>query len=251
VQPTLFHISSQVTMIRTIGAIGIWFAVILVCVDGLDYRTAAAMMGISIDGLKKHSRSGKLEAMGFWGTLVAARLERPLEELAALKDHADRTRSCADRGDGWQVGQVRGGPDDYEGVLSELMAETGHPVLGAYVLDSDSAHVVGFSPVAGRWATWLQLERAVRLEVEPPMRFDGRVPRVDERDPGYLRQLDEHRRRLLAVGSPAEQAAPNAIRWAREAGYSVPAEPVLDVMRGSETFVEDLFFRLLDALGVP
>lgn len=41
------------------------------------------------------------------------------------------------------------------------MAQGGHPVVAAVVLDSDGAQLIGYSPAAGRWGGWLMLDRII------------------------------------------------------------------------------------------
>jgi hypothetical protein len=73
---------------------------------------------------------------------------------------------------------------------------------------------------------------------------------VDEGE-DYQRRFREARDRLYQVGLPGNLAAPLAVQWAREAGYTPTAEAVEAVLNGGETFAEDLFLRLLDVLGLP
>jgi hypothetical protein len=72
---------------------------------------------------------------------------------------------------------------------------------------------------------------------------------VDEGE-DYQRQLREVRERLYQVGPPGHLAAPLAVRWANEAGYRPAVAAVEAVLNGYEAFAEDLFFELLDALGL-
>lgn len=46
-------------------------------------------------------------------------------------------------------------------------------------------------------------------------------------------------------------AAARAVAWAAEAGYEVAEEPLLDVLNADpDLLAENLFFRMLDRLGV-
>lgn len=173
--------------------------------------------------------------MGYWGTFIVARSGRPVMELEGLKASADQVAWQRTGGDGWQVVQIHRGPDGWdsqtlpagwERLLVSVMEQTGHPVLAAVVLDSDGAQLIGYSPKAGRWGGWLMLERIIS-------------------------HLDEIRDRLYEVGPPGHIAAPLALRWATEAGYKPTASAVEAALDGGEVFAEDLFFQLLDALGLP
>ncbi len=53
------------------------------------------------------------------------------------------------------------------------------------------------------------------------------------------------------VGPRGHIAAPLAVRWATEAGYTPTASAVEAVLDGREVFAEDLFFQLLEVLGLP
>jgi hypothetical protein len=74
------------------------------------------------------------------------------------------------------------------------------------------------------------------------------------------------RRTIAAFGLPAGEAAKWAVRWASEAGYVVPVAPVRQILATGRppgvsatlrlpwkrcAFAEDMFFALLDNLGVP
>src|SRR5262249_37314784 len=99
--------------------------------------------------------------MGFWGTYIVARADQELPELPALRPSAESVMWHG-RGPGaWQAVQVHRGPDGWEAAelsapweapLIARMEQAGHPVLAAVIMDSDGAQLVGYSPVAGRWA---------------------------------------------------------------------------------------------------
>lgn len=201
--------------------------------------------------------------MGFWGTFVVARSDRPLMRLDGLKAAAGQAVWQRGRGDGWQVVQIHRGPDgwdsatlpaDWERLLVSVMEQTGQPVLAAAVLDSDGAQLVGYSPGAGRWGGWLMLERIIgHLDPDAwPYVYQDEAGdmRLDEGE-DYQRRVREATDRLYQVGLPARLAAPFAVRWAREAGCTTTADAVAAVLDGGEVFVEDLFYRLLDVLGLP
>jgi hypothetical protein len=134
------------------------------------------------------------------------------------------------------------------------MEQTGHPVLAAVVLDSDGAQLIGYSPKAGRWGGWLMLERIIG-HIDPkawPYVYEdenGEIQSDEGED--YQRRFREARDRLYEVGPPGHLAAPLAVRWAAEAGDAPTAAAVEAVLNGGEVFAEDLFFQLLDVLGLP
>jgi hypothetical protein len=201
--------------------------------------------------------------VGYWGTFIVARSDQPVTELDGLKAAADQVAWQRTGGDGWQVVQIHRGPKgwdsrplpaDWERLLVFVMQQTGHPVLAAVVLDSDGAQLIGYSPHAGRWGGWLMLERII-AHLDPaalPYAYEdenGEI-QVDEGE-DYQRRLREARERLYQVGPPGHLAAPLAVRWANEAGYAPTAAAVEAVLNGGEVFAEDLFFQLLDVLGLP
>jgi hypothetical protein len=201
--------------------------------------------------------------VGFWGTFIVARSDRPVTELEALKAAADQVVWRRTGGDGWQVVQVHRGPDGYdsqtlpagwERLLVSVMEQTGHPVLAAVVLDSDGAQVIGYSPSAGRWGGWLMLGRIIG-HLDPaasPYAYEDEngEMQLDEGE-DYQRRLRAAEERLYEVGPPGHLAAPLAVRWATEAGFSPTVAAVEAVLDGGEVFAEDLFFQLLDVLGLP
>ena len=201
--------------------------------------------------------------MGYWGTFIVARSDQPMMALEGLKAAADQVAWQRTGGDGWQVVQIHRGPNgwdsrplpaDWERLLVAVMQQTGHPVLAAVVLDSDGAQLIGYSANAGRWGGWLMLERIIG-HLDPaamPYAYEdenGEI-QVDEGE-DYQRRLCEARERLYQVGPPGHLAAPLAVRWASEAGYAPTAAAVEAVLNGGEVFAEDLFFQLLDVLGLP
>lgn len=201
--------------------------------------------------------------MGFWGTFIVARSDRPVTELEGLKAAADQVAWQRTGGDGWQVVQVHRGPNGYdsqtlpagwERLLVSVMEQTGHPVLAAVVLDSDGAQLIGYSPNAGRWGGWLMLDRIIThldSTAWPDAYEDENGELQFDEGEDYQRRLREARERLSEVGGPGHVAAPLAVQWAIEAGYAPAAAAVEAVLDGGAVFAEDLFFQLLDVLGCP
>lgn len=205
--------------------------------------------------------------MGFWGTYIAARADQPLPELPALRSAAESVIWHGQGTDGWQVVRVRRGPDgwssselpgQWEVTLTSLMAQAGHPVLAAVVLDSDGAQLIGYSPVAGRWGGWLMLDRIIGHIVPDawPMIVSwdevNEQPRFKaEDDADYQRRYQAARDRMHAVGPPAPVATPLAVTWAAEAGLQPDPAEVQAALEAADVFCEDVFFALLAALGIP
>ena len=201
--------------------------------------------------------------MGFWGTYVVGCSDRPLMELEALTPSADRVRWQRRGGEGWQVVQIHRGPDGWdsaslpaawERVLISIVEQTGRPVLAAVVLDSDGAQLVDHSPKAGRWGGWLGLDRIIMhldSDAAPYAHEDENCEwQVDEGEE-YQHRIGEAKQRLYEVGPPAHLAAPLAVRWANEAGYTPTCSAVESAMDNDDVFVEDQFFRFLGAMGLP
>lgn len=194
--------------------------------------------------------------MGYWGTLITVRSEgRP---VLTNRNAELRVHDSAQRGDGWKVYSVPDNliTDDAGGVLPQLVKETDAPVLAAWVADSDYGQLTGLSSIHGQWQTWL----------------DAKTARIFERD--YLAMMgmskadaDRQAQQMIAgFGLPAAQAAKRAVQWATEAGYTVPVRPVRQILASRRppgiaaqlhlpwkryVCTEDMFFALLDRLGLP
>ncbi|GII29915.1 hypothetical protein [Planotetraspora mira] len=172
---------------------------------------------------------GKIALMGFWGVFVVARTEAPLIRLDALKSYDGRPHECARPLDGWQIWQldaVESLPDPPD-LAVNLAHETGGPALVGFVFDSDCMGVDAYSRSTGSWATCLD-----RQNMDAYYRLDGLA--VDD---CYL---------------SCEKSAEEAVKWAADAGYRVPAEPIAEVLRSrSDPFAEDLFFEFVQRLGIP
>ncbi|MCU1681920.1 MAG: hypothetical protein JWQ81_2659 [Amycolatopsis sp.] len=165
--------------------------------------------------------------MGFWGTFVTCRTDSALTDLRAIAmrseglDYQWRTKN------GWQVGQydrLELG-DDAPAMLADLAAETGHPTLCAFVLDSDAIQIDGFSE-NGHWRACLARESM--------------------RD--YCEDDDED---FDFVFLPPETAVKQAARWSDNAGYGPNLVGLRAVFSTEEAVsaAEDLFFELLEHLG--
>jgi hypothetical protein len=165
--------------------------------------------------------------MGYWGYYVVGRSERPLAELDALAVAPGMVlRTTAP--DGWQVWEYPSGEGEV-GSMNTLARETGAPALFGYVMDSDCVVVEAAAPESGAWTTCLA--RAAMAA-------------------GYLGESEDG----LTVDDyflEPSDAAERAVAWAAEAGHTVAAGPLLDVLTAdADPLAENLLFRFLDQLGV-
>jgi hypothetical protein len=227
--------------------------------------------------------------MGFHGTYIVTRADQPITELPALVPSASKIgwEGVIDwhghGADGWQAVKIRYGPEGWQeglepgggwnGMLRALMEQSGHPVIATTILDSDWGQLIGYSPEAGRWSSWIDLlcalghwddtvhrgdEGTIFWDEDGGMRVvdwdDGQkrvVELTDEQRERYTRRRDAALARFLAFGADAEGATPLAVAWAREAGLQPDPAAVLATLKGKEVFAEETFFNLLTALGVP
>ncbi|MFF4631786.1 hypothetical protein [Streptomyces griseorubiginosus] len=173
--------------------------------------------------------------MGYWGYFVVGRSERPLDGLDALAGVEGLVlRESAP--DGWQVWEYASGEGEV-GNMNSLARETGSPALFGYVMDSASVVVEAAGPESGGWTTCLARGAMARY-----------LGADDSDDSG-----DSHRDRLALDDYFLEpgDAAARAVAWAAEAGHVVAEEPLLDVLTSEpDPLAENLFFRMLDRLGV-
>ena len=164
--------------------------------------------------------------MGFWGYFVVGRGERPLAELDALAGAEGMVLRESAPG-GWQVWEYANAEGDV-GTMNALALETGSPALFGYVMDSASVVLEAAGPSSGAWTTCLA--RAAMAAY------------VEGGEAGLT--LEDY---FLEPGD----AAARAVAWAAEAGHDVAEEPLLDVLLSApDPLAENLFFRMLDRLGV-
>jgi hypothetical protein len=202
--------------------------------------------------------------VGFWGSFLVARSDRPLPALGGVRDLADRILWHGTGRDGWQVVQLHRAPESWrppmtgadgrEHLLESVLAQTGQPVLAAVVLASDGAQLIGYSPRGGRWSGWLKLEVLVDYLGSPytdHLDVDDDEELPEDLDEFWRSRYREACRPLYALAPPGTLAAPRAVAWAVEAGYAPSVAAVRAVLDGGEAFAEDQFFTLLAALGLP
>lgn len=137
------------------------------------------------------------------------------------------------------------------------MAATGAPALLANVFESDVMQLAGYD---GRehGEVWLdaesgvepylilRLRRAAFAAGERTNRFDygWTVPYPED----WAQQL-ERAAEELRLARPGQALA--AVRWARSAGYDVPAAPIEELFgRKRDPFVEDMLVDLAGLFGI-
>lgn len=99
--------------------------------------------------------------MGFWGSLVAARTDQPLEGMLEQAGLGDDFLDSSELGDGWQLGRVGGIPADLTAAVIYLAVTTEAPVVAAVVLDSDCGPVASATASGDRWQGTLGKTNAV------------------------------------------------------------------------------------------
>ena len=151
--------------------------------------------------------------MGYTGQILVARSSRPLSELAAV--NAEVLYESTYNGD-WRSAQLDG---DQPGAVVALIAETGAPVVSAYIVDSDLADVEASSPAGVAWHVYLHEDTA------------------------------------LSYGAPAlphtaDEVVELARAWSAEAGLTFDPVALREALEVHNTFAEETLHELLDGLGV-
>ncbi|GAA0656010.1 hypothetical protein GCM10009535_38640 [Streptomyces thermocarboxydovorans] len=165
--------------------------------------------------------------MGFWGYFVVGRAERPLAGLDALAGAAQGMTLRTSAPGGWQVWEYPSAGGDI-GNMNDLARETGAPALFGYVMDSDCVVVEAAAPGSGAWTTCLARTAMAR--------YLGGGEEELTVDDYFLEPRDAARR---------------AVGWAAEAGHTASADDLVEVLSADpDPVAENLFFRLLDRLGV-
>jgi hypothetical protein len=189
--------------------------------------------------------------MGYWGDFVLVRSVRPLAELSPFlarpgcSDEDDDCLSlCETRPGGWQTAQVCHylPGDDYQWWLSNLVAATGSPAMIATVVDSGICQVRALAPSGAAWETFLDPRSAALPEFLEYYLADG------DSEGGTGAGEDAARRLLDTVPGTADQVA----GWAAEAGMRADTSVLRSILvREADPFVEDIFFALINACGLP
>ncbi|TQJ89533.1 hypothetical protein [Streptomyces sp. SLBN-31] len=163
--------------------------------------------------------------MGYWGYFVVGCGERPLAEFDALAGVEEGMELRAEAPGGWQVWEFPSG-DGEVGSMNVLAAQTGAPALFGYVMNSDCVVVEAAAPESGAWTTCL-----ARSAMAGHLGGEGLTLEDYFLDP--------------------RDAAERAVAWAAEAGREADAEALAEVLSADpDPLAENLFFRLLDRLGV-
>ncbi|MFD5495040.1 hypothetical protein ACFYY3_16820 [Streptomyces sp. NPDC001812] len=182
--------------------------------------------------------------MGYWGYFVVGRGERPLAELDALAGARGMTLRTSAPG-GWQLWEYPSG-DGGIGSMNDLAGQTGAPALFGYVMDSACVVVEAAAPESGAWTTCLaRAVMAGHLGAGPDGGPDG----------GEQDGVQREGLRLEDYFLEPRDAADRAVEWAAEAGHTVSAEALVEILTaepgpGPGPVAENLFFHLLDRLGV-
>ncbi|WP_155373836.1 hypothetical protein [Catellatospora vulcania] len=157
--------------------------------------------------------------MGYTGRIVVGQTELPPAKSETLRKFGVKLLWHGSYQDGWWQVQLDGDGERPAATLRALVAETGRPVLSAFVLDSDFAEVVGMTPGGTRWRAYLN-ETAAAAYGAPPL--------------PYLQ--DELLTQMLG--------------WAAEAGLAASATTVGEVLSVKHVFAEEAVDALLSALGL-
>ncbi|MFE0626184.1 hypothetical protein ACFW3D_04360 [Streptomyces sp. NPDC058864] len=189
--------------------------------------------------------------MGFSGHLVFARSGRPLLEAPVFdgvdQELKDAVHTWRPREGGWQTLQFRNEIWENDD-LPALVEWTGAPACVADVSESSLALVRGLGTDGRRWQAWLNLHIAAGFLTDVPEDVDEVIHWVGtpEFDVAVSRTRAE-----LDAEVPADAAG--ALAWAAAAGVPAAASQsrIEELLRSEETFVEDLFGMMLDALGFP
>lgn len=99
--------------------------------------------------------------MGYWGYLVAAKSDVPLDTLNELAVFGDDYVRVEPLGDGWQVAWVAGAKDGPLAGALHLAKATGNPAIAALILDSDCGPVAAASADGASWTGTLAKSTAV------------------------------------------------------------------------------------------
>ncbi|MFI0937213.1 hypothetical protein [Streptomyces sp. NPDC021020] len=194
--------------------------------------------------------------MGFSGTLVFCRSERPLAEAEVFDTLQEEVREELvangewwPRPGGWRTASVGGDYWDEE-ILREIVEWSGAPACLGYVYDSDVVYVRGLTPGGQEWGATVGMEIAAGLRVEPPDDLPG--------DPiswySSAECAEAIARKVAEFDADVPGDARDALAWAAAAGVGsgVEAAAIEALLRTTpDPFAEELFCDLLDALGFP
>ncbi|WP_432944822.1 hypothetical protein ACQPXM_03920 [Kribbella sp. CA-253562] len=158
--------------------------------------------------------------MGYWGYLVAAKSDEPLDTLPELATFGEEYVEVKPLANGWQQAWVAGANDNPVIGAQQLAAATGHPVLAALILDSDCGPVAAATPSGATWSATLAKSTAIDSYDMPDDGISGAV----------------------ATSSFAE--------WATSAALPADQSLVTQALDPAATGPEHLFTLLLQATGI-
>ncbi|MFF0104591.1 hypothetical protein [Streptomyces hirsutus] len=194
--------------------------------------------------------------MGYWGYFVVGRDERPLAERDALAGARGMTLRTSAPG-GWQVWEYPSG-DGGIGNMNDLARETGAPALFGYVMDSACVVVEAAAPESGAWTTCLARSAMAGYLGAPAADGTDGADGVEGAEGVVQNGLT-----LEDYFLEPRDAADRAVEWAAEAGHAVSVAELVEVLTADtdppplsaplergHLLAENLFFRLLDRLGV-
>jgi hypothetical protein len=183
--------------------------------------------------------------VGFTGDFVVVRSDRPLLELPQFagddagcrEGDKDCFHLCGSRPGGWQTLQVLHGLSEDSDWLDDLVQETGSPVIIASVFDSDLCDVRGLA--ADGSAAW-------SAALDPQAMVDYEIPA------GEALELSTREENLGWYLAAIPSAVAAVAAWSTASGVTPDREELAIVLgKRADPFVEDLFFELLDAAGLP
>lgn len=111
--------------------------------------------------------------MGYWGYLVAAKSDVPLDTFPELSTFGDDYVRLESLTDGWQRAWVAGANENPAIGAQLLAAATGHPVLATFILDSDCGPIAAATPTGDTWSGTLAKSTAIHSYEMPD---DGITP---------------------------------------------------------------------------
>ncbi len=158
--------------------------------------------------------------MGYWGYLVAAKSDEPLDTLPELSAFGEEYVEVRPLGNGWQQAWVAGANDNPLTGAQQLSAATGYPVLTALILDSDCGPVAAATPSGATWSATLAKSTA-----------------IDSYD-------------MPDDGITASAATASFLAWAASAGLPADEPLVAQALEPTAAGPEGLFTLLLQATAI-
>jgi hypothetical protein len=158
--------------------------------------------------------------VGYWGYIVAAKDERPLNDIPELATFGDDYVKVEPLRGGWQQAWVAGASDDPLVGVEALARATDAPAIGAFILDSDCGPVAATTPSGAKWAATLAKATAI----------------------GDYQMPDD--------GVSADAAMRSLRLWAEQAGLQTDIDLMRKALDENALGPEHLFGLLLEAMGI-